>query len=550
VDTAADDQITPDASFCETEALNHPVDHQMTSYDTYSESLAANSSPDDQMTPSDIYSPLFPDFCATLPAEFTDESFCAFISFSRANTVQSVLALPDYHTFPDDPPPPDTRELLPYDALRPPQDLAALLSSEFTTDALMEILLFFTFSFLSPKDWHCLADSPFFQSIESILNNQIADCLGLALACLHRVFSPGRSEGPPDWIAPMLAGVAESALPIFDAVAHDDDCLPECVDFAIDLMSFMHDAAFSRSAMRCFGPSLLEFMRSTELTELAPAVWELVQVWWGCAEDVSAAAIVDYVAETVVPELRKFQPKDVVSVDVNLINVVDGVCRGRPSLCLALTAGTFPSLVYGGVVAAPDEDTALASFAFLDTLLPFMADLTWISPGWVDHFARQWLEHDDQVFQLGIQAVARRDEASVEWLEYALPQFDDVFAKKIFSTSCFAHWIAAGLVQELPAPDTLVPIVADFLYLDVIDTKLAADVQSVLLAYFDSGVDEIQQYLCDNLQDGDVGESLRSIDPDCQDPAGAVRTLLMRPYERNLEGSGGPQAPWTRSLLQ
>jgi hypothetical protein len=428
--------------------------------------------------------------------------------------------------------------------------LASLLPSEFTTDTFTDLLLFFTFSSISAFDWDCLGESVFCAAMLSLFAGQSADCLPLAVACLHRVFSPGRSEGPPESIVSMRVPVATAAVPFFADVARDDDCRRDFIDLVTDLMVFIaDDEQLSRAVTSCFvGSSILDFIRQTEVIRL-PAVWDMLRAWWGCADQDVADAIAECLHDAIVPQLAVIPPEDAVHVPTNLFGMMSDACREYPQLCTAVNDVHFPSLIRAYVVASTDQDGVFASLAFLEILMPFMEDLAWIDAMWVDYVANQSSESDDVVFRFGIQAVLRSDEISDDWWEFAQPDVDDVLSKKIFCISCFAHWIACAAatpeqvdLPPLPPADVFIPILTDLLCLDNLDAGLESDVRSLLLAYLDSNVDQIDQYLADMLQDGCLGEALRSmIEDDFCDMASAVCAVLMGTNQGNLVETETPQ---------
>jgi hypothetical protein len=239
--------------------------------------------------------------------------------------------------------------------------------------------------------------------------------------------------------------------------------------------------------------------------------------------------------------------------------MMSDACRAYPQLCMEVNAVHFPSLIYAYVVASKDEDGVFESLAFLEILIPFIEDLTWIDPMWVHYAASQWSESEGLVFRVAIQAALRSDEIHEGWWEFAQPELDDMFSKKIFCTSCFAHWISnpapeasqpdtstEGGVEvtvaspSLPPPDVLVPILTDLLCLGDLDADLDSSIRLLLLAYLDLALDGMAEYLYDMLQDGCLGEALRPVDAGFWDVASAVRAVLRGPHEGTLVGSVTP----------
>jgi hypothetical protein len=92
-----------------------------------------------------------------------------------------------------------------------------------------------------------------------------------------------------------------------------------------------------------------------------------------------------------------------VHLNPNLIGMMNGACPTYTPLCIYVNAAYCLSLVCSYTVASTDQDAVFASFVFLDTLTPFMMDLTWISPILVDQPASQSPEYDELVFRLGIR---------------------------------------------------------------------------------------------------------------------------------------------------
>jgi hypothetical protein len=510
---------------------------QMMPPNNYSEPAAEPPPVENEVDPSTDDPPtIAPCFVAVyLPIS---QLFTPFIQ-AGIPAASDVPVFPEPHDVPELPchdPPDDAIELPPYNPEFGLPTLADLLPLEFTKATLIDLLVFFTFSFISAFDWFSLGGSAFCATIQAIFEDQVADCLQLAVACLHSVFSPGRSEGPPDSIVSMLVPVATAAVPIFATLAPDDDCLPVFIDLVTDLMVFIPDGELSRVAMSNFGSSIFLFIEQTEVIRL-PAVWDMLRAWWERADEHAAGAIAACLHESVVPQLGAIRPENAVEVPANLFGMMTDVCRAYPQLCTDVNAVRFPSFICAYVVASTDQDGVCASLAFLEILLPFMVDSTLIDATWVDYVARQWPECDNLVFSLGFQAVLRSEEINDDWWELAQPVADDAFSKKIFCTACFAHWIQIPAPEEsvaLPPPDVLIPILTDLLCLEDLDAELHSSIRSLLLAYLDSGFDQIDQYLADMLRDGCLGEALRSIEDDFCDLASAVREVLTGTNGGNL----------------
>jgi hypothetical protein len=527
-DYPADEQMTPPNDYSDFGPPDYPADEQMTPPNDYSDFGPPDAPANDPMIRSDDDSPRL--FLTALTAYFTGP----LGKFSeRSLDMFITLNQPDTYPTPEHPPE-GTVELPPWDADVSPPNLRALLSSEYSSHDLMNIYMFFTFSVVSSEDWCCLTDSPFGDAIVSIFEERPPDRLPLAVACLHRVFSPGSSDGPPDSMVSMLIDLAGFAVPLFETARSDASCLSDYVALVTDLMIFLPpDDGISRAAMANFAPCIFDCISNSGVTQLMPSVWDMMHAWLNCADDAATGTIVDFLGEIVVPQLDCLKPKDAVDVSPNLIDVMGDACRGSRDLCEYVNAGTFPSLIYHHMVASIDEDTVLASFAFLEIVVPFMADLTWIAPAWLDYLANEWPEHGDLIFRFGIRAVTGLNTIPDDWWKYAQPHVDDFFSKKVFCTVCFAHWlpnlprdVSLDATFGLPVPELFVPMLTDLLDLGCLDPDPDGSIRSLLLAYLDLPIDGIAEYLYDMLQDCGIGEALRSIADRSQDQEGALREVL------------------------
>jgi hypothetical protein len=490
--------------------------------------------------------------CSRLPQQFSESFFESYIRETRASLHPAELPPAEHH--PGEPPP------IPLDYFYglmsdvPPEEtalelpprvddtylpsLSELLSRDFTPMTLRAILAFLTVSVPSSDDWRSLEESNFFANITSILAGQDDEEMPLVVACLHRVFSPARSEGPPHGIVSVLASMTDFIVPVLPAVAHHAKDLAEFVALGADLMLLLPDPEFSDTIMDALAQPVISHIYESVLTQIHPQIWEMMRAWprWSCQPD--SNPVIKGIQTALVSKLDCLIPGDVVHLSDDFICVMTDACAASSQLRAAVAQTAFPPFVYNQLIASADEATVLASLPFLTTLLPALTDLSWISPGWIDPLADEWPEHAELVFAFGIHAITRPKAYSDAWWAYAHPKDDDRVDKKYFSTYCFGYWIAHGDIG-LPDYAVFVPILADFIYLFEEDPTLTSKARRVLLAYVSTNEAEILECICYHLQDGEIGEELRSHEEVGEDLVIALDTVLAIPPEDEANETSG-----------
>jgi hypothetical protein len=349
--------------------------------------------------------------------------------------------------------------------------------------AFKTILVLFTVSAPSPKDWQALLDSDFFPmaaSLSAELTDHKHPDHQLVVFCLNRALSHALTSSFS--IDNVICGFASPLLQLFETVTGVDAYIDTYFDIGAEIMALTRQRALADDIFNALTGAIVPLVQHSDLIDVVSDLWWLIHEWFSCGaitSEVDITFLVDYM----VPAIFAVRSDDLPLLDFHLILAIGDACNCVDGFPTRAIEQGLPGLLQAIIVASTKKELTRACFELLSHFVEFMAEALPISSACVDALLDHFPGLVGEIFALALRALPSDTECQKFWNQraaWAVKHFQDSHTKMTAVIRSLYEATDRGHDLIKLVGDSLIPRLCDFLESEPSDDDRARTIEMLV----------------------------------------------------------------------